>query len=290
MRRDLVQALEILRRCEPDAVEKALAQLQDTVFSFSMKLCGNREDAQDTMQETLVRVIPYLHRFEHPEALALWLYKVAKTRCLMSRRKSKFAPRAIVSLDELRRSPRGSHEPEGKTASSPEAQFLRRERREHLQQAVLKLPPPYRLPLILHDMEGLSTRQTAEVLTIREGTVRVRLHRARLFLRDELARVFARGARAIGQPRAPSPPCRKLIAECSRYLDEELDGSLCKQLEKHLDGCAPCRAFLATLQRVVEECRRHRPGGGRPRMTDRARKLLLEKYRAAATELGRANR
>ena len=79
-----------------------MALLQHTVFSFSMKVCGQRQDAEDTMQEVLVKSVPYLPKFDSPRALAVWLYKVAKNRCLMSRRRSKFAPkREDLSLEEL---------------------------------------------------------------------------------------------------------------------------------------------------------------------------------------------
>lgn len=78
-----------------------MALLQSTVYSFSMKVCGQREDAEDTMQEVLVKSVPNLPKFDSPRALMVWLYKVAKSRCLMSRRKSKFAPKEALSLEEL---------------------------------------------------------------------------------------------------------------------------------------------------------------------------------------------
>ena len=101
MRKEIEQAVALLEKNEPQALEEALELLQSTVFSFSMKVCGQREDAEDTMQEVLVKALPYLPKFESPRALLVWLYKVAKNRCLMTRRKSKFAPKQNLSLDEL---------------------------------------------------------------------------------------------------------------------------------------------------------------------------------------------
>ena len=101
MRSEIEQAVLLLRRGDDEALEQALALLQNTVFSFSMKVCGQRQDAEDTMQEVLVKSVPYLPKFDSPKALAVWLYKVAKNRCLMSRRKSKFAPKENISLEEL---------------------------------------------------------------------------------------------------------------------------------------------------------------------------------------------
>jgi len=101
MRSEVEQAVALLQRGDDEALEQALALLQNIVFSFSMKACGQRQDAEDTMQEVLVRSVPYLPKFDSPRALVVWLYKVAKNRCLMSRRKSKFAPKREISLEEL---------------------------------------------------------------------------------------------------------------------------------------------------------------------------------------------
>src|SRR5579863_5368320 len=125
MRPQLIQAAELLRRNTPEAVEEAIGLLQSTVFSFSMKVCGHREDAEDTMQEVLVKAIPYLPKFDSPRALLVWLYKVAKNRCLMSRRKSKFAPKQELSLDELMPDRDDFENLEGQTIINPEGAAIR---------------------------------------------------------------------------------------------------------------------------------------------------------------------
>ncbi len=101
MRPELERAVAELKTGSPEALDRALNLLQQTVFSFSMKVCGHREDAEDTAQETLLRTAPHLPQFESPQALAVWLYKVARSRCLMSRRRSKFAPHPHLSLEEV---------------------------------------------------------------------------------------------------------------------------------------------------------------------------------------------
>ena len=277
MRSDIIHALEIIRQQGPEDIERALIQLQGTVFSFSMKLCGNRQDAEDTTQETLLKVLPYLRRFERPEALGLWLYKTAKTRCLMSRRRSKFAPHSELSVEELIEGGKGMRELAAPTTETPENVVLRQETQELLDRAVLQLPAPSRLALVLHDMEGLSTKETAEVLGLREGTVRVRLHRARLFLRDELAKDGAGE-----QPGNAAPPrsrrLQQLTAKLSEYLDDRLGGTLCEELEKHLAGCERCQQLLESLERTVEQCRRRRDPAADPREAAECRKILLDRY------------
>jgi RNA polymerase sigma-70 factor (ECF subfamily) len=185
-----------------------------------------------------------------------------------------------VSLDKLNHGKTVSSIIPAGSVSTPESRLLEQERRELLQQAISKLPTHYRLPLILHDMEELSTRHTAEILGIRRGTVRVRLHRARLFLRDRLA-----GSEPFPALSLPSGTCRKLIAESSLYLDDVLDDTLCLQLEEHFDSCLPCREFLFMLQREVEKCRRLYSAGLRECLPASRRDLLLAKYRAALSSL-----
>jgi len=257
MRPEIQKAVELLREKRPESLDQALALLQNTVFSFSMKVCGHREDAEDTMQETLLQAAPQLPNFDSPEALAVWLYKVAKTRCLMSRRRSKFAPKPHLSLDELLPDRAELEALTTAAERSPFHQLLRKENSEELRRAIDQIPPDYRMVLVLHDMEELSTREIARITGLREGTIRVRLHRARVYLRNQLARP------SDGKPRArraaPSRQCRKLFSVLSGYVDRDLEPAMRQVVEEHLRGCRPCEAFLASLEETIARCRRFCP-------------------------------
>ena len=289
MRPEISQAVELLRQNDPAALERALTLLQETVFSFSMKVCGQREDAEDTMQEVLLKSVPYLPRFDSPQALTVWLYKVAKNRCLMSRRRSKFAPQRELVLDELMpdRQELGSLSGgslSGSDGESPESSALRGERAQWLRDAILRLPPAYRLILVLHDMEELSDQEIAKITGLRAGTVRVRLHRARLYLRKELAvrGAFqaARRKRGKAVPATEQKPrrCRELFAALSDYLDEQLDDSMCDKLETHMGDCRPCQAFLATLERTIAQCRQTPSACPDRRKAEKLRRALLAQF------------
>jgi RNA polymerase sigma-70 factor (ECF subfamily) len=188
MNRQVEQALVDLKSGRPEDVERALETLQETVYSFGMKVCGVREDAEDTAQETLIRLARQLKEFPNARALAVWLYKVAKTQCLMSRRKSKFAPAQMLSLDALMPKPSDGAALSMKSLEiTPEEILLNKELRNKLKDAVLALPKHYRLVFILRDMEQLDTREVAEVMGISEKTAKMRLHRARVSVRKALA-------------------------------------------------------------------------------------------------------
>ncbi len=280
MRPEIEQAVALLQDKRPDALERALDLLQQTVFSFSMKVCGHREDAEDTMQDVLLKAVPYLPKFNSPKALVVWLYTVAKNRCLMSRRRSKFAPRETLSLEELMPDRQELEALAQSGNGTPETSALRRESSDLVRQAVLKVPPQYRLILVLHDMEELDTPEIARITGLRPGTVRVRLHRARLFLRNELTRGTKRHARAH-KPRRRPQPCKALFASLSDYIDGTLQDKMCRELQKHIADCPPCNAFLDTLRATVEHTRRVAPAKPDPATAARVRETILQQYREA---------
>jgi RNA polymerase sigma-70 factor, ECF subfamily len=293
MRSEIEQAVLLLQRGDDEALEKALALLQNTVFSFSMRVCGQRQDAEDTMQEVLLKSVPHLLKFESPKALVVWLYKVAKSRCLMSRRRSKFAPEQDLSLEELMPDRRELEKMSSENGINPERFAIRSEKAGMLREAIQKLPAQYRIVLVLRDMEGLTDEDVAEITGLRPGTVRVRLHRARLFVRKELMKAWKpRAGRNTGSSvphrslaDEPKPArCKAMFAELSNYLDEKLDDSLCEELERHLDGCGPCKVFLASLEATIEQCRKAPVESPSGKIAVKLRKRLMRSYnRAVAT-------
>ncbi len=296
MRPEIEQVVQLIQRKDPKSLEEALELLQKTVFSFSMKVCGQQQDAEDTMQEVLLKSVPNLPKFDSPKALMVWLYKVAKNRCLMSRRKSKFAPKEALSLEELMPDRQELQKLSSTPESTPEASLLRRESAKRLRDAVQKLPPDYRLILVLHDMEELSDSDVAEITGLRPGTIRVRLHRARLFVRKELAKLEhlrirretpqpSRQAELSAQPRQRR--CKEMFAELSDYLDDELDDSLCEELEKHMDGCEPCKAFLSSLENSIQQCRTAPNESPDPRLAARLRREVIADYQGLMSKIAR---
>jgi RNA polymerase sigma-70 factor (ECF subfamily) len=285
MRPEIEQAVQLIQQKDAKSLDEALALLQNTVFSFSMKVCGQRQDAEDTMQEVLLKSVPSLSKFDSPRALMVWLYKVAKSRCLMSRRKSKFAPKEALSLDELMPDRREFDRLSGNSDGTPETALVRKESAKRLREAVQKLPPEYRLILVLHDMEELSDTDIAEITGLRLGTIRVRLHRARLFVRKTLAKSDSqdgihKALKITSDANAPARQrrCKEMFAELSNYLDDELDDSLCEELEKHMNGCAPCEAFLQSLEDSITQCKASPSDLPDPRVAARLRRELMAKY------------
>lgn len=289
MRGDVEQALQSIQSGSPASLDKALALLQDTVFSFSMKVCGHWQDAEDTAQDVLLKSIPHLSKFENPKALSVWLYRVTRNRCISSHRENKLSGNKNVSLDELLPDNRELQELLKSKSPSPESAAQSSQTEERLRRAVLAVPPQYRMVLVLHDMEDLSTAEVAQVMGLREGTVRVRLHRARLLLRQKLTKASGTprvsGANLHAPAKAPgSLRCRSLFAALSDYMDGLVDDAVCKEMDRHIHDCEPCQAFLSSLQHAVAQCRSYQPRC-EPHRAEVLRRDLMVKYQQATTAL-----
>jgi len=287
MRPELIEATRLIQAGDPGSMEAALQCLQGTVYAFSMKVCGHVEDAEDTMQEVLLKSLPHLGRIGDPNAMAVWLYTVTKNRCWRSRRRSVYAPREFMSLDDLMPERSELASLLQSAESDPEGKLLESERNERLEAAILELPTPYRLVLVLHDVEGLQTEQVAAVLRIQAGTVRVRLHRARLFVRRALgpksaAEKPSKGAKAKadeGTPVRRRPiACKEVFANLSEYLDDRLPVASCEHLQKHMEACPACVAFIGDLRKAIDQCRQLQ-GTGDAQTPPDLRSLLTKEYR-----------
>ena len=283
MRPELIQAAQLLQRNTPEAVEEAIGLLQNTVYSFSMKVCGHPEDAEDTTQEVLYRSLGHLAKIQDPQALAVWLYTVTRNRCWRMRRKPSQSPARNVSLDELMPDDAELSRLLQDAAESPEGALLHAEQHQLLHQAVLQIPPALRMVLVLHDMEDLATEQVAQILDLQPGTVRVRLHRARLAVRKQMSRILdgpPAGSEAAEheKPAAKRPDaCRELFANLSEYLDGRVEPRTCDQMRVHIEGCPSCVAFLRDLRAAIDRCRSMEVPCD-PAIAQRLRSILTREY------------
>jgi RNA polymerase sigma-70 factor (ECF subfamily) len=170
-----------------EAMESLLMRAQEVAYRFSVHVCGHVDEAEDVMQEALLKTYRHAQRIREPEAFRPWLYRTVRNACLMRRRRRVDEPARLQSLDELLPTPDGmmALDPPDR-GRSPEDVAVNNRLKKRLQRALRALPPPFRMVVFLREMEGLSTREVAQVLEISEANVKTRLHRARLFLRREL--------------------------------------------------------------------------------------------------------
>jgi len=175
---------------DQNAFERFVQHFREKLFQYSWLMCGQREDAEEVAQETLLSVFRNLDQLREPRRLRSWVFRIAKNACLMKRRRSVFAPERELSLDDYLPAStlNGEHRhiEIADWSRLPEDELLRLELRNQLHTAIRALPELYRTVLLLRDVEGLTTEDTARTLDVSVDVVKTRLHRARLALRQKL--------------------------------------------------------------------------------------------------------
>jgi RNA polymerase sigma-70 factor (ECF subfamily) len=174
-------------RGDAGALERLLLRAQEVAWRFSTSVCGHADDAEDAMQEALLKTYRYVGRIRDPEAFRPWLYRTVRNACLIGRRRKVGEPMRLQSLDDVLPGGDGETRPDAPyLGKNPEQLAANAALRRRLRKALRSLPGPYRAIVFLREIEGLSTREVAQVMGMSEDTVKTRLHRARLQLQAGL--------------------------------------------------------------------------------------------------------
>lgn len=169
---------------DPKALRELVQKYEDTVFGFAFKVCRNQDDAEDTLQEAFLNIFKSLKSFNFKSNFSTWIYRIVSNSCFMKFRKEK--RERWESFENMDRPEYQVRDDYFKWPETPESQVLTKEFKELLDQAILELPPMYRIVFVLKDLEGLKIEDVANVLNISVPAAKARLRRARLFLRDSL--------------------------------------------------------------------------------------------------------
>jgi len=171
---------------DSSAFDALVIRHQDRVFGTVLRIVGNREDALDLSQEIFLTVFQRLDRFLGKAKFSTWLYRIAVNRCRDELRRRGFVKHTRpASLDATRPDGDPLREP-ASAAPAPEERAEAKETSAVVHAALAELPEEAREIVVLRDLEGLSYEETADVLEVPVGTVRSRLSRARVLLRDRL--------------------------------------------------------------------------------------------------------
>ena len=184
------QAIEALRARDPDALDRLVRDQCQRIYGAILRLVRDPDEAGSLVQETFLQALHSLDAFRGQAKVSTWLYGIAMNVTRTYLRK-KIQHRRVLSerdIDWLQPhfTWRGTHA-ERYTDWDPEIMLEKRERAHMVRQAIDRLPERYRVVLVMRDLEELSTAEVAEALSISEGNVRVRLHRARNTIRTLLA-------------------------------------------------------------------------------------------------------
>ncbi len=178
------------RRGDPDAMERLMLKYQGRIYNTILKICGNSDDAAELTQDTFVKIIENIDRFEGRSSFYTWAFKIGVNLTLNHcQRHARFSPRSLdAQQDDREDGPRQLLKQFLMDENSPDPAMLaqNREIQEMAVRSLLKLDEAQRTVVVLRDLEGMNYSQIAEVLNIELGTVRSRLSRARSNLREIL--------------------------------------------------------------------------------------------------------
>jgi len=173
--------------------QQALAELVDRyserIYNLALRILRNKEDAEDVLQETFMTVLEKIKTFDERSGFFTWIYRIATNTSLMKLRRKKIAYTDYLDHPDFERSRENKILQDW--SQNPALTLDDQEVKKVLDRAINDLAETYRTVFVLRDIEDLSIRDAANILDISEENVKIRLRRARIFLRDRLSAYFS---------------------------------------------------------------------------------------------------
>jgi RNA polymerase sigma-70 factor (ECF subfamily) len=178
-----------VRAGEQEAVSELASVYGPRIHQLALRYMKNWEDAEEVTQDVLVKVVDKIDAFRGDAALSSWIYRITFNTAMSRLRSARFSRPHEVSEAEV--SPEAQERSRGLDpadwSSLADDEMLRSEMRKRLVDSLVSLPAVYRIPVLLRDIQGLSTEEASAVLRVKSQTLKSRLHRGRLILRQRLA-------------------------------------------------------------------------------------------------------
>ncbi|MBR2572686.1 MAG: sigma-70 family RNA polymerase sigma factor [Clostridia bacterium] len=178
--RDEMTLIRDAAKGDASAFERLMREHEGRMYAVALRMCGNREDAQDCLQEAMLRIFRALGSFKGQSTFSTWVYRVTMNACLdeLRRRKVRTASSLDVLLDN-------GWAPTSED-DTPEKYSIAADQRRYLQKAIASLPEDMRAAIVLRDVQGFSYDEIARVLDANVGTIKSRISRGREKLREIL--------------------------------------------------------------------------------------------------------
>lgn len=171
------------------ALSQLVSSYSERIYNLALRILRNKEDAEDILQETFLTVLQKLDTFEGRASFFTWIYRITTNASLMKLRKKK------INYAEFPDNPDLERNIEQKAlidwSQDPSLHMHNAEVKKVLHNAINELSETYRPVFVLRDIEQLSIKETAKILDITEENVKIRLRRARMFLRERLSNYFS---------------------------------------------------------------------------------------------------
>lgn len=232
-----------------EAIARLFEEHGDLIYQLGLRTCNDPEAAEDLVQETFLRALKSWDSFEGRARPSTWLYTIATRACSRMQRRRAGEPRRLEPLERLL--PSGDERPvQVPSAEDPEGDAVLHLATDAARRAVAELPVEFRLPFVLKEVFDFSVAEVGEILEVKPATVKTRLHRARLRLRQSLAELLP----TVDEIRAEDPHTDECLA-LLKAKQESLDRGTPFPVPPD-ELCQRCRSVFATLDLGREACRR----------------------------------
>jgi len=196
-RREDRKLIARLRARDETAVHELAERYGSRIFQLALRHMKNREDAEEVTQDVLMKVYRKVGAFRGDAALSSWIYRITFNTAMSRLRNTRLARAAEQERDRAMAAEAALDQPRTPRQTAdwsqiPDELMLRTQLRHAVAEAIRELPEIYRAPVMLRDIEGLSTEEASSRLKLKDQTLKSRLHRGRLMLRERL-RVFTSG-------------------------------------------------------------------------------------------------
>lgn len=179
------QLIEKSQQGDIESFQLLIKEYQKLAFNIAYRMLGNTEDAADATQDAMIKVYKSINSFKGHSSFSTWLYRIVTNTCLDELRKRK--KDKTLSYDKEIETEEGTMEREiPDTRNIPEEVVERKEQLQDLVQAINGLPQQYKTVIVLRDIKGFSYEQIAEILDCSQGTIKSRISRARMALKENI--------------------------------------------------------------------------------------------------------
>ena len=176
---------------DKEALAQLVSKYSERIYNLALRILRNKEDAEDILQETFLTVLQKMNTFDGRSHFFTWIYRIATNASLMKLRKKKLVFADLPDNPEMENQLREQAFVDW--SQDPSLNVQNKEIKKILNETISELSEIYRTVFILRDIEHLSIRETSKILDISEENVKIRLRRARLFLRNRISQLFEEG-------------------------------------------------------------------------------------------------
>jgi len=226
--------------------EKEIKNYQNKIYRLALSISRNEKDAEDITQNTFIKVMLNLPAFKARSKFSTWIYRIAYNESLMFLRKRR---RVFNSTDAYLNY--ASRLPAGLSvqwSKLPDEQLLDDELKSRIDLSLRNIPIQYRMPILLHHIEGFSLDETARILGVKESTVKTRLHRAYLMLKGHISSYFND---LPARTRKEEVSCGLWNKFLFGYAMETLGANREKSFKRHIKNCDNCNNFLNLYLKAI---------------------------------------